>query len=51
VEGKNFAGKDSMNVFVGEAMNSICVIVTINETAISCIAPRMDSTYAPGSSL
>ena len=48
ITGRNFAGKDSTNVFVGDAMNSLCKIKTITSTTIVCTVPSMDSTYVIG---
>jgi hypothetical protein len=48
ITGLNFAASDSMTVFVGNAMNSICNIKTATATSIVCTVPRMDNSYIPG---
>lgn len=47
IKGRNFAGMDSTNVFVGDALNSLCKIKTITSTTIVCTVPSMDSSYIP----
>jgi hypothetical protein len=48
IVGRNFASIDSTNVFVGDAMNSLCSIISISSTNIVCSVPSMDSSYTPG---
>jgi hypothetical protein len=33
---------------MGDAMNSICTIVSISSTAIVCTVPTMDDSYSSG---
>ncbi len=48
ITGRNFASADSTNVFIGDAMNTICKIKTIASTVIVCTMPSMDSSYSAG---
>jgi len=48
ITGRNFAGLDSTNAFVGTAMNSLCTILSITTTTIVCSVPSMDSSYIAG---
>ena len=51
ITGQNFAFNDSTNVFVGDALNSICTIVSITSTTIVCTVPTMDDSYSSGVSV
>lgn len=48
ISGLNFASNDSTNVFVGDAINSLCTIVSISSTTIVCTVPSMDDSYSAG---
>lgn len=48
IKGRNFATIDSTNVFVGDALNSLCKIKTITSSTIVCTVPSMDNTYTSG---
>lgn len=52
INGYNFAtATGTNNVFIGDAKNSICKIVSSTSTAISCKVPRMLTDYAVGQAL
>lgn len=49
ITGSNFAtASGSTQVFIGDGMNSICNILTVSSTTITCTVPQMISTYAVG---
>jgi hypothetical protein len=49
INGANFApAKGSTQVFIGDGLQSLCTIVTISTTVITCTVPPMDSTYLAG---
>jgi hypothetical protein len=49
INGANFAtGKGSTQVFVGDGLLSLCNILTITSTKITCTVPPMDDTYLAG---
>jgi hypothetical protein len=47
ITGRNFANADSHKVFIGNAVNMVCVIKNATNTKITCTIPRIDSTYNP----
>lgn len=52
VTGSNFAPeKNSNNVFIGDALNSICEVISSTETEIVCEVPQMHEDYSAGDSL
>lgn len=38
----------SNNVFIGDGINSLCKIIEISSTEITCVIPRMHEDYLPG---
>lgn len=49
ISGANFApAKGSTQVFIGDGVQSLCAIVTISTTVITCTVPPIDSTYLAG---
>ncbi len=52
VNGYNFATTTGTNnVFIGDVKNSICNIISMTSTAITCTVPRMMAEYTVGQSL
>ena len=52
INGFNFAtSAGTNNVFIGDAINSICKILSYNSTSIVCRVPRMMNDYTTGQPL